>query len=573
MEYKWFRPENVKSIPEMLEIQVKQRGESTALIYFGKRISYKILWDLSSRVASFIYRSASPTKKHIAIFMPNIPQFAFCYYGTLIARKIAVPINFLSIANELRSKPTEQIKITSEVSDQLKDSQPSIIFVADFLYPILKQITMPWTPKIVVVSPADFLPFPLNLLYGFKAKKEGKYTGPFTDDVLTFKEDVFQSTFLSSKDLNHPNLSSIAQLQYTGGTTGSPKGVMLTHKNIVSNVLQGREHLGDLLLDGNEVTLGALPFFHIYGLTVCLNTALLSLGGSVVLMPSFNPKDAIKIINKYKVTIFPGVNRMYKALTDQEELMKKSNLSSLKLCISGAGPIDKSICDKFRKLPETAIVEGYGLSETSPIVSATTPKDIDKPRASKGNLIGTILPETEIQIIDDDKKNLPAGEIGTILIHGPQVMHGYYAKPEDTSAVLSEGWFNSGDIGYVDDQGRLYFVDRAKDIIKRRGENIYASHIEKILANCPLVDEIFVIGIPDTKDGEVPIACIVLKKELGTKTEPQTKTEIMTYIKSSATSLQIPSNILFFKSFDEFKNPIGKILKRKLKEDVLKQLS
>ena len=152
-------------------------------------------------------------------------------------------------------------------------------------------------------------------------------------------------------------------------------------------------------------------------------------------------------------------------------------------------------------------------------------------------------------------------------------MHGYYAKPEDTSAVLSEGWFNSGDIGYVDDQGRLYFVDRAKDIIKRRGENIYASHIEKILANCPLVDEIFVIGIPDTKDGEVPIACIVLKKELGTKTEPQTKTEIMTYIKSSATSLQIPSNILFFKSFDEFKNPIGKILKRKLKEDVLKQLS
>jgi len=573
MEYKWFRPENVKSIPEMLEIQVKQRGESTALIYFGKRISYKILWDLSSRVASFIYRSASPTKKHIAIFMPNIPQFAFCYYGTLIARKIAVPINFLSIANELRSKPTEQIKITSEVSDQLKDSQPSIIFVADFLYPILKQITMPWTPKIVVVSPADFLPFPLNLLYGFKAKKEGKYTGPFTDDVLTFKEDVFQSTFLSSKDLNHPNLSSIAQLQYTGGTTGSPKGVMLTHKNIVSNVLQGREHLGDLLLDGNEVTLGALPFFHIYGLTVCLNTALLSLGGSVVLMPSFNPKDAIKIINKYKVTIFPGVNRMYKALTDQEELMKKSNLSSLKLCISGAGPIDKSICDKFRKLTGTAIVEGYGLSETSPIVSATTPKDIDKPRASKGNLIGTILPETEIQIIDDDKKNLPAGEIGTILIHGPQVMHGYYAKPEDTSAVLSEGWFNSGDIGYVDDQGRLYFVDRAKDIIKRRGENIYASHIEKILANCPLVDEIFVIGIPDTKDGEVPIACIVLKKELGTKTEPQTKTEIMTYIKSSATSLQIPSNILFFKSFDEFKNPIGKILKRKLKEDVLKQLS
>jgi len=564
--YRWFRPENIKSIPEMLKNQVEKRGGSAALIYFGKKISYQSLWDLSRRTADIISRN-SRLDDRVAIFMPNMPQFVFSYYGALLAERVVVPIDFGSIVNELKIKPTDQIKITKDIADRLTDSRPSLILVADFLYPILRQVTMDWPHKIVVTSPADFLPFPLNWLYPLKAKRGGKYTGPFPKDILNLKSELAQAT---TYDRRYPHIGAIAQLQYTGGTTGVPKGAVLTHKNLVSDVLQVREHLGDLLKEGEEVTLGALPFFHVYGLTAAMNTTLLGLGGTLVLMPSFDPKSAIKAIDKYQVTLFPGINRMYQKIVEQESLMKQSGLSSLKLCISGGGPIDQSICDKFRELTGTAIVEGYGMSETSPVVSITLPSDIDKPRGQKGNLVGTLLPDVEAKIIDSDGNELLEGEIGTFCVKGPNVMIGYYNKPSETSGVLKNGWFRSGDLCFL--AGRdLYFVDRVGDLIKRRGEQIYASHIEKKLIEYPLVAEAVVIGVLDKKDGEVPVACVVLKTSASCS-KSQAGSEILEYMKSSSTILQVPSRILIFQSLDEYKTVIGKILKRKLKEEVLKRL-
>lgn len=570
MDYRWFRPENIKSVPEMLKTSADKYGNKTALIYFSKKISYQRLWDLTERTAGLVSQNTLLGER-VAIFMPNIPQFTFCYYGTLRAGRIAVPINFISLANELRSRPTDQIKVTEEISAQLEDSRPSLIFVADFFYPILAQVKTGWPPpKIVVVSPGDFLPFPLNWLYPYKAKKDGKYTGPFPEDVVAFNSAIAETEPYQG---SYPNATSVAQFQYTGGTTGIPKGAMLTHRNLASNILQGREKLGNLLEDGAEVTLGALPFFHIYGLTVAMNTTLLSLGGTLVLMPAFNPKDAVKNIEKHKITLFPGVNRMYQALVNHLESAETANISSLKLCVSGAGSIDRSLCDRFKKLSGTEIIEGYGLSETSPIVSITLPSDMEKPRLTRGNLIGSPVPGTEVRLLGDNGQEVAPGETGMITVRGPQIMKGYYNKPEATAEVLENGWFKTGDMGCLDSYGRLYFMDRIKDLIKRRGENIYASQIEKHLSTHPMVTEAAVVGVPDAKDGETPIACVVRKHQTGQDgSDDETAKAIIAYMRQNAPPLQVPSKIVFFSSLDDFKNPIGKVLKRKLKEEVLRTI-
>ena len=349
---------------------------------------------------------------------------------------------------------------------------------------------------------------------------------------------------------------------------------MLTHKNLVSNFLQAREHLGELIRDNHEVVLGALPFFHIYGLTVAINATLLSFGGTTVLMPSFSPKKAMQSIKKYRITLFPGINRMYQSMVGYtESLYRLADLSSLKLCISGAGRIDASTWKRFKELSATEFVEGYGLSETSPIISVTLPSDTERPGPEKGNLVGKVLPETEVKILDiDNGSELTTKNIGIITVRGPQVMSGYYNNPKATAEVLKNGWFNTGDIGYLDLEGNLYFVDRIKDVVKRRGENIHASNIEKVLANCPLIAEAAVLGLNDVKDGEVPVACVVLKNN-SENNEAEISKAILLYMRSNVPYLEVPAKVFIFLSLDKFKNPIEKLLKRKLKEEVLARVS
>ncbi len=566
MDYKWLREGSMRSIPVLLEDMASKMQDKPAIVYYDKKISYQELNSISLSVSLYVKKFSKPGDR-VAILMPNIPQFAFCYYGTLMANHIAVPVNFISIADDLKAqKPVSEIKVTKDIVAQIEDSKPAIIFAADFLYPILSQIRINWDCKIVLTSPGEYLPWQLKLLYPLKARKEGRSIKRRLADADWFQEDIINCP--GGLMLEKVDPSDVAQFQYTGGTTGTPKAAMLTHRNLVSNILQGREHFGDLLVDGQEVVLGALPFFHIYGLTTCLNLTLLSLGGTLVLMPAFDPKLAIKYIEKYKVTMFSGVNRMYQAVVNQEELLAKADVSSLKLCISGAGPIDKSICDKFKEITkDISIVEGYGLSETSPVVSVTRPEDLSQSRPA--GFIGKPLPETKVRILSENGEDLPIGTIGEIVVCGPQVMSGYYNKPDETKAVLSGGaedWFKTGDVGYVDQEGYLYFTDRLKDVITVMGENVYASHIEKRLIEDPKIKEAVVVGMPDIKVGETPVALVVLQDSSWDKSDSEINIIARIASYDDWEKYFRPSRIVIVDSLDQFKNSIGKISKIKIKE-------
>lgn len=575
-EYKFLRKENIVNIPTALKKSVLANGNKTALIYFGRKFSYQQVYQNSLQLANIFSDFLVRTHNRVAIWMVNVPQFVFAYYGCLIYGSIAVPINFMSIANELKKKKVKDIKITDEIKAQILDARPKVIIMNDFFWPIFAQMKdeIDWRPIVILTSPADFLPFPLKYLYPLKARYEGKYVGKIKGtyrllNLLSIQEQKFD--YDSSLFLGDPTEENdfegfkvypeqIAQLQYTGGTTGQPKGATLTHKNLVVNILQCREHLGDFLKDG-EVILGALPFFHIYGLTVCLNATLLSINGTLILVPSFHPKEVLHLIEKNKITVFPGVNRMYQALVECQEI-EKYNLSSLKLCISGAGPIDPQICQKFDELTGCKIVEGFGLSETSPVVSVALPEEKSR------NSIGRPLPETKIKIVDENGQEMPIGQEGEIVIYGPQVMKGYWQKPKETEEILKNGWLKTGDIGKMDKDGFLYFLDREKDMITVHGENVYPSKIERVILEHPDVNEVAVIGIPDPKSGETPVAVLIA---LNGKDKKELEQELIKTLQEKLPRIYLPSKFVFVESLDPWKTPIGKILKRKLKQWVIEQ--
>jgi long-chain acyl-CoA synthetase len=561
MNYQFLKEENIVSIPEALLKNVLKNKKKTALIYFNRKFSYEEVYSFALKVKKILEDFSVNPSDRVAIWLINSPQFVFAYYGTLMNRSIVVPINFMSIANELKRKNVFEIKITEEIKAQILDSQPKVIIMMDFFWPIFAQIkdSLDWEPIVILTSPADFLPFPLKQLYPIKARREGKYVkkiaGTYRFLSLLKKEDYgFLKDFKIDKE-------EIAQLQYTGGTTGTPKAAILTHKNLIVNVLQCREHLKDFIKEG-EIVLGALPFFHIYGLTVCLNATILSLSGSLILVPVFNPYDVLHLIEKYKVTVFPGVNRMYQVLCEIKEI-KKYNLSSLKLCISGAGPIDQQICQKFNELTGCQIVEGYGLSETSPVISVALPKELHK------KSIGRPLPETKVKIVDEKNNEVPIGKEGEIVVYGPQVMKGYWGKPEETEKVLRDGWLKTGDIGKIDEDGFLYFIDREKDLITVHGENIYPSKIEKIILEHKDVIEVAVVGIPDLRSGETPVAVLSILKS---KDKNEIEKELIKLLKEKLPRIYLPSKFIFVDSLEPWKTAIGKVLKRKLKQWVIEQL-
>lgn len=557
---------HVKSIPDLLGLAAKEMVDHTALIYFGREISYRTLYNQSRRTAFFVKHNSRPDDR-VGVFMPNIPQFVFSYYGALIAERIAVPINFISIAGDLKKKKVNEIKITEEIVNQLHDSKPRVIFVSDLFYPILIQAGINWKCTVVIASAGDWLPWWMRLLYPIKARKMGIESVDVANDVFSFDKVVSQALLLTNSPID-PN--KIAQFQYTGGTTGISKNAMLTHRNLVANCIQIREHFGKILEYKKEVVLGALPLCHIYGMTTCLNMTLLSLASKLVLVPKFEPEEVVKIIRKHKVTIFPGVNRMYQAIIDCSGSDDKENFGSLKLCLSGAGAIDKKVCDRFKELSNGLdVVEGYGLSEASPVVSATLPNDLSKSGSVPG-LIGRPVPYTDVKICDENGNELSSGLSGEIIVRGPQVMAGYYNKPEETLKVLKNGWLKTGDIGHMDNNGYLYITDRIKDMIKVLGENVYPSRLEEWFKKVSIVSEVVVVGLPNPKRGEALVAVVVLNPDVNVG-DPVKHFGALFQTGFTLGPNYIPAGIKIVDSLEQFKNPIGKIYKRKIREFLLEQ--
>lgn len=521
--------------------------EKVAIHFMGKEITYKKLHEEALIFAGYLQKIGISKGDRVAIMLPNTPQAVVGYYAVLIAGGIVVQTNPLYTERELEY--------------QMKDSGAKAIITLEILYPRVSK-AMPQTDlqHIIVSAIKDYLPFPKNLVYPFiqkkqyglvvKVKHEGS-THLLSEIVKLKQETLIVHEFDFEEDL--------ALIQYTGGTTGFPKGVMLTHKNLVSNAAMCQAWLYKSR-PGEESVLGILPFFHVYGMTTVLILSVMQ-AQKMILLPKFDVETTLKTIQKQRPTLFPGAPTIYIGLLNHPDL-RKYDLSSIEACISGSAPLPVEVQQKFEEITGGKLVEGYGLTESSPVTHSNFLWD--RPRV-KGS-IGVPYPDTDAAIFSlETGEHLPEGEVGEIAIKGPQVMKGYWNRPEDTAQTLQDGWLLTGDLGYMDEQGYFYVVDRKKDMIIAGGYNIYPREIEEVLYEHPEVIEVVAAGIPDPYRGETVKAYVVLKEDATV-----TKEELNQFARKYLAAYKAPRIYEFRKELP--KTAVGKILRRSLVDEEMKKI-
>jgi long-chain acyl-CoA synthetase len=468
--------------------------------------------------------------------LPNTPHYIISYFAVLKLGAIVVQMN------PLYSK--------SEMEFILKDSSAKALITLDLFLDKVLQIKDNIPTKIFIIGRVkEFLNFPLNFLYSLKTIFSKIPSIP--KDFHVFSSLLYTNPKIIDVQINPKE--DVAVLQYTGGTTGRPKGAMLTHFNLYANVKQLLAWTTNIDY-GNERTLIVIPLFHVYAMTVGMNYTL-AVGGNVVLLPKFDLKQVIEAIEKYKITNFPGVPAIYNAINNYKEI-SKYNLTSVKLCLSGAAPLPIQVKQQFEKITGAKLIEGYGLSEASPVTHANPIYG-----ENREGSIGLPLPDTDAKIVDlKTGEELPPGKEGELIIKGPQVMKGYWNNEEETKQVLKDGWLFTGDIAKMDEDGYFYIVDRKKDMIIVHGFNVYPRNIEEVLYKHPKIKEAAVVGIkkPEIAD-EIVKAYVVVKEG-----ETLTKEELLSYLKEHLTYYEIPSEIEFTSEIP--KSLIGKPLRRVLRE-------
>jgi long-chain acyl-CoA synthetase len=470
--------------------------------------------------------------------LPNCPQAVISFYAVLLAGGVVVQTNPLYTERELEY--------------QLNDSEATMIIALDLLYPrAVKMKALTKIKHVVITSIQDYLPFPKNIIYPFIQRKQQKISVDVshTETTHLFKRIINES---SPAVCNAEGISDedIAILQYTGGTTGFPKGVMLTHKNLVANATMC-SHWLYRCKHGEEKVLGIIPFFHVYGLTTVLVLSVLQ-NYEMVLLPKFDAKTTLKTIHKQQPTLFPGAPTIYIALLNHPDLAKY-NLSSIDSCMSGSAPLPVEVQEQFEKLTGGKLVEGYGLTESSPVTHANF---LWKERIPGS--IGVPWPDTDAKILSfETGKEAAVSEVGEIAVKGPQVMKGYWKQPEETEAVMRDGWLLTGDVGYMDDKGYFYVVDRKKDIIIAGGYNIYPREVEEVLYEHEKIQEAVVVGVPDPYRGETVKAYIVLKNGVRC-----TEEELNEFSRKYLAAYKVPRLYEFRNELP--KPPVGKILPRAL---------
>ncbi|KYG32236.1 long-chain-fatty-acid--CoA ligase [Alkalihalobacillus trypoxylicola] len=518
----------------------QKHGNVIAMDFLGKKLTYDEFYLSAKKCASQLQKLGVEKGDRVAIMLANCPQAMISYYGALMAGAIVVQTNPLYVEREL--------------AHQLTDSHAKVIICLDMVYPTVAKVRANTSLEHVIVTGIkDYLPFPKNLLFPLIQRKNKQPIVRLQFDSTTHSfskwlEEGDEEP--SAVDINPKE--DLALLQYTGGTTGLPKGVMLTHRNLTVNTQQCK-HWIYKTEDGNERMLAVLPFFHVYGMTVVMNLAVLS-GFTCILLPKFDVKSVLKSIDKHKISLFPGAPPMYRALI-HDPTREKYNLSSIKACISGAAALPLDTQETFEHVTGGKLVEGYGLTETSPVALANL---IWGER--KNGSIGLPWPDTEVVILSEEGEQLDIGEIGEVAIKGPQVMKGYWKKEEETARVFVGEWFLTGDMGYMDEDGFFYIVDRKKDMIIASGLNIYPREIEEVLFEHDSISDVAVIGIADEYRGETVKAFIVLKEG-----EQLSEDELDRYCRKYLSSYKVPKVYEFRKELP--KTLIGKVLRRVLIEE------
>ncbi|MFN8413086.1 MAG: long-chain fatty acid--CoA ligase [Anaerolineales bacterium] len=529
-----------------LEDAARKYPDRACTIFKSAVISYKEMNALTDHMAAALVDMGVKKGDRVGIFMPNLPQFVIAYYGILKAGGVVVAVN--------PTYPPDEIMIP------VNDAGIEIMFTLSRFYDKLKSIRgKSKLKKIIVSNLKEALPPVTRILFTLlKEKKDGDRLNAL-DDGDVWMQDLLGKFGSASRPNVEVTPDDTALFQYSGGTTGVPKGAVAMHRNVVANTLQIKSWM-PLLEQGKEVVLMGIPLFHVYGMVAGMNFAMAN-GASMVMIPNARDlKDVLDNISKYKATIFPGVPLLYNGINNHPDVKAgKYNLSSIKACISGSAPLMRETKDQFEKLTGGKVFEGYGLSE-APTATHCNPLNGE----NKTGSIGMPLPDVEIKLIslDDGETELQQGEIGEIVVHGPQVMKGYHNMPTETAnslRQLKDGkiWLFTGDIARMDEDGYFYIVDRKKELIKPGGFQVWPREVEEAIADHPKVLEVGVGGIPDPQRGETVKAWVVVKPG-----ETLTEAELKAFCKEHLAPYKVPTHYEFRTELP--KTTVGKILRREL---------
>ena len=534
-------PTQFRSVTHLMEESFRKYADRNAFVCMDKFLTYGELDHLSQKVGAWLQSKGLQPGARVAIMLPNVLQYPVIMAGILRAGYTVVNVNPLYTPRELQH--------------QLTDSGAEAIFVLENFATTVQQVVAQTSVKhVVVATMGDMLGGLKGFIVNFVVRNVKKMVPAYSlPGSISFKKVLAEGSgmTLQPAKLGHDD---IAFLQYTGGTTGVSKGAILLHRNVISNVLQNEAWLQ--MKSGGEqmVFVSALPLYHIYSLTI---SAFMSMrtGGLSLLIP--NPRDIpgfVKELSKYKVTVLPAVNTLYNALLNNPDFAKL-DFSSYKLCNGGGMAVQKSVAERWLKVTGTPIIEGYGLSETSPVATANR---IDIKEFT--GTIGLPIPSTEVAILDDDGLPLPLGATGEIAIRGPQVMAGYWNCPEETAkSMTADGFFKTGDVGIMDENGFTRIVDRKKDMIIVSGFNVYPNEVEGVVAAHPGVLEVACIGVPDKNSGEA-VKLFIVRKDPNLTAE-----QVLDFCKHELTAYKKPKYIEFR---DELpKTNVGKILRRQLRDE------
>ncbi len=545
---KQFNPDTIvekKPLYALLTESAAKYPDAVCLHYQGRDIPYGRVDDLASRFASALVSMGVKKGDRVAIFLPNIPQFVIAYFGILMAGGVVVTCSPLYKERELER--------------QLRDSGASIVIAArdvvkgnDLFMSLAGCRDRLELRHVISTSVTDYLPPMKRRLAGLARVRN--VSRPNTEDFVSL---VRAHGPLEARPEIDP-MNDLALLQYTGGTTGISKGAMLTHYNLYSNAIYTAMALP---VGESDVALAVLPLYHIYGITATMN-APLSAGARIVLLPQFHVEEVMKTIEKRRVTSFCAVPAMYVAIINNPKV-KEFNLGSVRACISGGAALPAAVRRKFIDLTGGNLVEGYGLSEASPVTHINPVHD----GKVKDGSIGLPFPETDAAVVDLDNPDryLKIGEIGEIAVKGPQVMKGYWKMDGESRLVLRNGWLLTGDIGKMDDEGYFFIVDRKKDMINVGGMKVYPREVEEVLFEHPAIKEAAVIGMPDSFRGEVVRAYVVLKDPASKLTEK----EVIEFCSPKLAKFKVPTKVEFVPDLP--KTLIGKVLRRKLRESTSQQ--
>lgn len=536
----WNTPIAERAMFTILDEAASRFADRPAVEFLGKRYSYAEVRNLVDRMAKGLQTLGVQKGTRVGLFMPNTPYFVISYFAVMKAGGTVVNYNPLYAEREL--------------AKQIEDSQTEwmITLDVDVLYKKLKGLIGDHGVKrLIVAKMADILPFPKNLLFPILKRKDIAAV-TWDDRHIPFSR-VIDNDGRPAPVRIDPR-SDVAVLQYTGGTTGVPKGAMLTHANLYANTVQARLWFVGAR-EGEEKMLGVLPLFHVFAMTAVMNLGIY-IGAELILLPRFELKQVLEVIHKKRPSLFPAVPTIYTAINNEKDAAKY-DLSSIRYCLSGGAPLPMEVKLAFEKKTGCRLVEGYGLSESSPVAICNPVHGLNK-----SGSIGLPVPGTVIEIVslEDRNKVLPLGERGEVCITGPQVMAGYWNKPEETADTLVNGRLHTGDVGYMDEEGYTFIVDRIKDMILCGGYNVYPRNVEEAIYLHPAVSECVVAGVPDEYRGQTVKAYIRLADG-----KTLTKDDLVTFLKDKLSPIEIPKIVEFR---DELpKTLIGKLSRKALLDE------